>query len=205
MWPAVAWLRSRGRHVEALCLAVAVALASLVSPHFLPLNGLAAGAVVFAIAAMSPPFGAWLTAAAMAGLLLFAPLLPFVARPLAASLLGGDAPLVASLDVWRSVVVDEPLRLVTGHGFETALRGRFVGFLPLEAPSTLLFEVWYELGVVGAVAGAVALYSAARSAGRDHPLLVPGSRPRSQRPLPSPASESARRRCGGSRRSRSSP
>ena len=72
------------------------------------------------------------------------------------------------------MIVDEPVRLITGHGFETALRGRFVGLLDPGAPSTFLFEVWYELGVVGALAGAVALYRAARSAGRDHPLLVPG-------------------------------
>ena len=79
-----------------------------------------------------------------------------------------------SLESWRLVVMGEPARLITGHGFETALRGRFVGLLPPNAPSTLLFEVWYELGVIGALAAAVALATAAGRAGRDHPLLVPG-------------------------------
>jgi hypothetical protein len=39
---------------------------------------------------------------------------------------------------------------------------------------TVLFEIWYELGVVGAAAAAVALHAAVHSAGRGHPALVPG-------------------------------
>jgi hypothetical protein len=111
----------------------------------------------------------------MAGPLVIAPLLPLVLRPVAAVWLGAAHPVVGSLDVWRSVVIDEPARLITGHGFETALRGRFVGLLAPDAPNSFLFEVWYELGLVGALAGAVALYRSASRAGRDHPLLVPGT------------------------------
>jgi hypothetical protein len=174
LWPAVAWLRSRGRHLEALLLGLLVALATFLAPNPMPLQGLAAGAVVFAIAAIDARLGSRITAAAMAGLLLLAPLLPFVLHPLASMILGASDPVVASLGIWRSVVIDEPVRLITGHGFETALRGRFVGLLAPNAPNTVLFEIWYELGVVGAAAGAVALYVCALNAGRDHPLLVPG-------------------------------
>jgi hypothetical protein len=70
-------------------------------------------------------------------------------------------------------VVNEPLRLITGHGFETALRGRAVGLVSPQAPITVLFEIWYELGFVGATAGSFALYKAIRSSGQGHPLLVP--------------------------------
>ena len=174
LWPAMGWLRSRGRHLESVALAGLVAVAALRGPFPLPLQGLAAGALLFAIAAVSPRAGAMLVAALMAGLLVLAPLLPFVLHPLAAAVLGPADPAVQSLESWRLVVMGEPARLITGHGFETALRGRFVGLLPPNAPSTLLFEVWYELGVIGALAGAVALATAAGRAGRDHPLLVPG-------------------------------
>jgi hypothetical protein len=174
LWPAMGWLRSRGRHLESVALAGLVAVAALLGPFPLPLQGLAAGALLFAIAAVSPRAGAMLVAALMAGLLVLAPLLPFVLHPLAAAVLGPADPAVQSLESWRLVVTGEPARLITGHGFETALRGRFVGLLPPNAPSTLLFEVWYELGVIGALAGAVALATAAGRAGRDHPLLVPG-------------------------------
>jgi hypothetical protein len=172
LWPAVGWLRSRSRHVEALFLAVLVALATLLAPDFMPLQALVVGALVFAVSAVSPRAGTWATACVMAGLLVLAPLLPFLLKPLALDLLGAKDPLVKSLDVWRSVVIGEPARLVTGHGFETALRGR-PALLAWEAPNTLLFEVWYELGFVGAFAGATALFTSAREAGRDHPLLVP--------------------------------
>lgn len=174
LWPAMSWLRSRGRHLELVVLAVLVAIATLLGPFPLPLQALAAGAVLFAVAAASPKTGTLTVAGLMAVLLVFAPLLPLALHPLAAKLLGSTDPITVSLDSWRLVVLNEPARLITGHGFETALRGRFVGLLPPNAPSTLLFEVWYELGLVGAFAGAVALFGAAKNAGRDHPLLVPG-------------------------------
>jgi hypothetical protein len=140
----------------------------------LPLQGLLIGAVAFAVTSLSPPLGVKATAYAMAGLLLLAPIIPFVLAPLLRAFLGSEADLVASLEVWRNVILDEPARLVTGHGFETAVRNRLFGRLPNEVPSTLLFESWYELGLVGVVAGAVALTDGAARAGRDHPLLIPG-------------------------------
>ena len=130
LWPAMGWLRSRGRHLESMGLALVVALATILGPQALPLQALAVGAVVFGIAAANPRFGAKLTAGAMAGLLVFAPLIPFVLLPLVALVLGEADPVVASLDAWRQVVLDEPVRLITGHGFETALRSRLVGYLP---------------------------------------------------------------------------
>src|SRR3712207_8495581 len=45
---------------------------------------------------------------------------------------------------WRQIILSEPLRLLTGHGLETALRGRYFGLVPPSAPSTLLFEIWYR-------------------------------------------------------------
>jgi hypothetical protein len=173
LWPAVGWLRSRGRHIEALLLAVGVALATLVGPEAMPLQALAAGALAFAVAAISPRLGTTVTAVVIAGLLLFAPLLPLAAAPVAKVILGGDDPIYRSLQIWRSVVAHEPLRLITGHGFETALRGRTVGLLAPQAPITVLFEIWYELGFVGAAAGSCAIYRAVRSTGQDHVLIVP--------------------------------
>lgn len=174
VWPSLAWLRSRERDLAALLLAVAVAVAVVIAPFPMPLAGLVAGAFVFALTSARPRLGVRLTALLMAALVALAPLLPFLVRPAAALLLGPADPIVGILDVWRAVVLDEPARLVTGHGFETALRGRSVGLLPGNAPRTLLFEVWYDLGLVGAASGAAALYLAVTAAGRDHPPLVPG-------------------------------
>jgi hypothetical protein len=109
----------------------------------------------------------------MLGSLALAPIAPLIVRPIAAAFLPSGHPLVANLGVWRQVVVNEPVRLVTGHGFETALRGRFTGLLPQTAPNTLPFEIWYDLGVIGALAAAAALFFAATRAGREDPPLVP--------------------------------
>ena len=174
LWPAIAWLHSRGRNLEAIGLALAVAVCSLLTRDGLPLYGLAAGAVVFVVTAWNPVFGSRLIGFIMAGLLLFAPVLPFILKPLATSLLGANSPTSLGLEVWRQIILNEPLRLLTGHGLETALRGRFFGLVPPSAPSTLLFEIWYELGLVGAVAGSVLLYQAVVGARSHRATVAPG-------------------------------
>ena len=175
VWPAVAWLRSRRRDREALAIALAVAAALAISPNLTQIVALVVGALAFAVTSWRPRLGVLLTAAISAGLLAAAPLLPFLARPVGAALFGPLAPRVLSRKSWQKVVTSEPLRLITGHGFETALRGRFAGLVPMNAPTTALFEFWYELGVVGSLAAAFALYASIRRAGRDNPLLVPGA------------------------------
>lgn len=174
IWPALAWLHSRGRNLEAVALALAVAVAALLTREGLPLYGLAAGALVFVLTAASPKLGPRLVGLVMAGLLLFAPLLPFLLKPLAAGFFGARAPVTASLEVWRQIVLNEPLRLLTGHGLETVLRGRYFGLIPRNAPSTLLFEIWYELGVVGAVAASLLLYRSVVGIQSHRATVAPG-------------------------------
>ena len=175
VWPSVAWLRSRHRDGEAMAIAVVVAGALFVSPSSTQILALAMGAVAFAVTSLRPRLGVGLTAAFTAGILALAPLLPFIGRPILAATLGPLAPATLSLKAWQKVVTTEPVRLITGHGFETALRGRFVGLVPVNAPTTAFFEFWYELGIVGAFAAAFALYVSIRRSGRELPPLVPGA------------------------------
>ena len=172
-WPAVAWLRSRQRATESLALVMLVAAALLWAPGATPLGALSIGVLAFALTSWRPATGVRTVALAMAGLLALAPLIPFLLRPIVGLVLNPTASSMMSLTAWRRVVVNEPLRLVTGHGFETALRSRLVGMLPQNAPSTFLFEFWYELGIVGAFAAAFALYASATRAGREHTVLTP--------------------------------
>jgi hypothetical protein len=175
VWPAASWLRSRGRHAEAFAIFVLVALATVLGPppnH--PAIALACGALAFGLVALSVRLGVRATAAVAAGLLALGPLLPFILRPIAQAALEPNHWLARGLRIWRSVVAAEPERLITGHGFETALRGRIEGLLPINAPNTILFELWYELGVVGAFGTAAALFAAIVACGRRSPPLVPG-------------------------------
>jgi hypothetical protein len=174
LWPAVTWLHSRGRNLEAVALALAVAVGAFLTADILPLIGLVAGALAFALTAASPKGGSRLIGLLMAGLLIAAPVLPFLLEPIAAVILSSGSSTVAGLEIWQSLVLKEPLRLLTGHGLETAWRGRLFGLVPPGAPFSLLFDIWYELGLVGAVSGAVLLSQAALSAGGHRPILGPG-------------------------------
>jgi hypothetical protein len=173
LWPALAWLRSRQRNIEALALSVGVAVAAALGPELLPLIGLAVGAVIYALTAANLSFGLRVTAFTLAGTLALAPVFPIIARSVVANLIGRTDPMIGSLGAWRRVIFNEPLRLITGHGFETSLRGRYAGLLPPIAPNTVLFEIWYDLGVIGALSAAAALYFAVTRAGREDPPLVP--------------------------------
>lgn len=175
VWPALAWLRSRNRDMEALATFGLVAGALLLAPDVTPSLALGIGLLAFAIASRRLDRGTRLVAVLVAGLLVAAPLLPFVARPLGVAVAGPLAPTVLTIKAWQKVVTTEPVRLVTGHGFETARRGRIVGLVPPNAPTTVLFELWYELGIVGALAAAFALHAAIRRSGREAPVLVPSA------------------------------
>ena len=133
---------------------------------------LALGAVAFGAVSASREKASALIAAAIAGLMLLAPILPFLLIPIAARL--PDSGLIASLATWADVVSGAPIQLVTGHGLDTVLRGRLTGALPPATPTTLLFETWYELGLVGAAAAAFCLYVAIRAAGRMPGALAAG-------------------------------
>ena len=174
-WPAIVWLRSRRRDLESVVVAILVAGALLIAPAPTPLLALGFGALSFAVTLYRRSFATRATAIALAGSLAIAPLLPFLGRPIGAALLGPTAPSVLAIKAWQKLVTTEPLRLITGHGLETALRGRFVGLLPANAPTTMLFEFWFELGIVGAFAAAFALFASVRRASAASAPLVPGA------------------------------
>ncbi|WP_019404823.1 hypothetical protein [Chelatococcus sp. GW1] len=175
LWPAIGWLISRGHGLVALALGAVAGLAVVGGGSFIPLLALAAGATMFALTSWRPPVGRDVLRVAVAAVILAAPLLPFLLRPLAKALMGTASPAVQSIRVWADIVRSDPLRLITGHGLAASLRGRLVGLVPREAPLSLPFEIWYDLGVVGAATLAVLLYFAIRAAGGMTASLVPAA------------------------------
>ena len=173
---AVSWLMSRDRFISAFLLVSAVTASLIVAQTYPPLAALVTGAVVFAGATIWPRLFKKLGVVGLPVLVIAAPALPFVTRPLAKFVLGTTHPLVETIRIWCRMVTDEPLRLLTGHGLGTpALRARLAGIVPNQAPAEILFEVWFELGFLGAIALALLLGRAALASARLEPGAVPGA------------------------------
>lgn len=173
IWPAIGWLVSRGRRVEALLLAALGLSVALLGPSQGIAGALFVGGIAFGVATLEPVRGPRWIAHLCAAAVVSAPLLPFALRPLFKAVFGALDPYALAARVWTEVVRLEPERLVTGHGLDTAFRGRFSGVLPPESPTSALFEVWYDLGMVGALALAAALWFALVRIGRnDGPLAA---------------------------------
>jgi len=177
LFPALGGLTARGRNGYArLLLILSLAFAYLDS--YRPLTiALFAGylAMSFSISDMARTARelAWGAAA----LILLSPLIPAFAPTIAAWIfhtrLAVLPPPYASLSVAADIVTHDKLRLITGHGFETVSRGVRALILPAHTPKALAFTIWYELGVVGAVLAAVAVWFAFRDLGRAPARLAP--------------------------------
>ncbi|MDX7952482.1 peptide ABC transporter permease [Lichenihabitans sp. Uapishka_5] len=181
VWPVLGALAVRDRWFAAGLMAMAVAVAALAAWTSTALAALAVGALTFAIATWNPARVARLMGGFVVALFLLAPVLPFcLMKPLDAALGAGLGlrlpPLVevaASIRIWADVVTAEPLRLITGHGFDIMSRAVSSGFIPGPAPHSLLFETWYELGVVGAVLAACFVAGAFAAVGRASATVAP--------------------------------
>jgi hypothetical protein len=172
---AISWLASKDRYMSCFAL-VAVVTAALVYGGAWPaLAAFAIGAVVYAIATLDGGIGRWVGLVVMPGLVLAAPLVPFLLRPMAKLVFGISHPRVESIRVWARIVTDDPARLITGHGLDTVLRAKIAGLVPNLAPTGILFEVWFELGFLGAIALALLLAFAVNGASRLQGGAAPGA------------------------------
>lgn len=173
-WPALAWLLSRERGMSALGLALVVALLALTRFEDGETVAMLFGTVAFGAVTASRERAAQVIATIVAGLMLFAPILPFLFAPLVSTLPDSADDFTQMLSIWADVIRQSPVELITGHGLDTVVRDQLRGMLPQPAPATLLFETWYELGLVGAAAAAACLYFAIRAAGRMPGALAAG-------------------------------
>ncbi|TDR89973.1 peptide ABC transporter permease [Enterovirga rhinocerotis] len=164
-WPAIAWLRSRGRDVEAVALGLSVAVIAAFGPTAVAVMAFAFGAVAY-LSAQLFRRGAAALGLLLGVLLLVAPALLAVAHLDAVS----DQAWSGAMARWREALLGEPARLLTGHGFGS-LRAR--PDLPDVLGSPVL-ALWYELGIVGVAALAVAVAAGLSIASRHFGPLLPG-------------------------------
>ena len=171
VWPALGALAIREKTGVAIGLAILAVLAELAAGVPLALTATALGALAFAAALANADATGRAVATGGAAL--------FVLSPLAALLLYAAIPpasmpavLVPAIS-WGDILSKDGLHALLGHGFDSARLGVAAGYLHPSTPRSILFEFWFEFGIVGVAAAALIWAQAARRAGRASPLLAP--------------------------------
>jgi len=168
LWPAAMATVVRGR-LKLVVGLTAVAIVASLSVH--ATNALIATAVaglVFWLTRLDRMMiGLWLGRIVAASFVL-APLLP-----LALGSTIGTLPGLAWLKVWNGIISADGFRLLTGHGFNYVASGYAHGYLGPETPKSLLFEIWTDLGLLGAVSCAALALSAYEVAAKQAEKTAP--------------------------------
>lgn len=155
-WCAGAWLLIKDRRPFALVLGAMIALIAFLDPSREVLAPAGLGLAVFALAWAMPERAGRLLGLAGAFIALFAPLLAWLAKSAGFARIGG----------WWDIALMDPVRTLTGRGFEAAAMLREKGVLAEGLPSSLLTDVWVDLGLLGAMGLAALVYAIFRSVGR---------------------------------------
>lgn len=172
VWPALAALAMRERWALAGILALAVAGAAIMVWTPAALAGMAVGALVVSLATSNPRWLALLLGIFGALLFLAAPAIPLIYQKVA-PLPGVPLTVAKSLAVWAQMLESDPWRLLAAYGFDSLPRGFVASFVPPEAPRSILFEIWFEHGVLGAVVSAAVVLTTFVSAGRAPASVAP--------------------------------
>ena len=173
IWPALGALAAFGRWRWSIGLAVLVAGTLTATSAPIALAAFALGATAFAVAAGAAQRTAKIVAGIFGVLIMLAPLLPFVLSPLAKTMSMVGQSTVAAMTDWRALVAAAPVRLITGHGIDSARQGVLFGVLPPHTPRSILFEVWYDFGVLGALALATLVTLGVTAAGYAATTVAP--------------------------------
>ena len=165
-WAAAAWMMIKNRRKVAAGLIALVFGVALLGPTAEAVAPMGVGLIVFAIAwAVPERAGRWLAQVA-ALLVLAAPVIALVAKLVAAGLSLPAQGFIGSLGAWWDIVAYDPVRLMAGRGFDAAQAARDSGIIPPEANATLISDIWYDLGLLGAIGFAILLFHAFRAVGR---------------------------------------
>jgi hypothetical protein len=115
--------------------------------------------------------------AAAAGIILLAPIVPAISPTLAHWFFHDKLSALPEpfppLSVAADIVLHDPARLFTGRGIDAAIKGMEAGLLPPRIPRVILFELWYELGVIGALLAAANAGLGFRAIGRTGEKVAP--------------------------------
>ena len=169
LWPALGALAVRERWISAGVLAVVATAAILLVRTPPAFGGLAAGAIVCAFGLAGGRRFAQVLAVLFAILFASAPALALLSERFGPQLGIEALPLVRSFTAWAGMIVDDGVRTLAGYGFHAAVRGLQTGFIPFGAPRGAIFQMWFDLGVFGALLTAFLLARVIVAAGAATP------------------------------------
>ena len=164
-WIGAAWLLIKNRRSMAFALMVLVIAAIALGPNRAAFGPLAASLLVLALAWNRPEAAGRIVGLVVAAAIL---LLPF------ASAFGSQLGM-AGLERWWQMILDEPLHFLTGRGFDAGNAARVIGVIGPELPVSLISDLWFDLGVLGALFFAIPVAWAFIAAGKLGYELAPAT------------------------------
>jgi hypothetical protein len=175
LWPAMAGLAARGRNgLARLLMILAVAFVFAIGAPATA-TALLVGMLALSFAISDVKRTVFDLGIVAAAIMMLSPLALAITPALSrwffhaklANVSGSFAPLAGAAEI----LLHEPLRLFTGHGVDTSIRAIEAAAGPV--PRVVLFEIWYELGVIGAVLGAALAWLGFRSVGGTGVKIAP--------------------------------
>ncbi len=152
LWPTLGAVSARERWIYGGAVAVAVSVLAIAVWMPGAMLGLGVGALAAVTAATEPRKAGMVWGGVFAAMVILAPGLIEGLHIAHIDRMLGQGAVGSQLSVWSDLLHRDGLRLLTGHGFDTLGRSLAAGYLPIATPRSVLFEIWYELGVLGALA-----------------------------------------------------
>ena len=175
VWPAVAWTFLRGRDWQGLALVAVSGIAAAASGSVEAALTLIAALLVFLAARINARIASRILAYLAGIILLLAPAFAFIARSMAEAWKLAPTSVLSETGLWAAQIAREPVRLITGHGFDTSHRAQIAGLVNPSAPDGLIPMLWYDLGLPGVVLCAIAVCSALLNLGRLSQPIAPAA------------------------------
>ena len=178
LWPAMKVLVLRERYSLAGCLSCLIASVLFINGTGLILLSVLIGVLTLSLAVTDAQRTAfWLGLLGAMTFIAgpFAPLL--VKHAITHHLIANTViikPWTTPLLAWADIIRLDPLRVITGYGLDASVSELHArSDFSIIAPSSLVFEIWFELGVLGALGMAMFIFLAARTVGQLNHYIAP--------------------------------
>ncbi len=152
IWPAVAWLKTKGAYWQIIVLLTLTAGAIISSSSNLALLTFGVGLGIFCVGLKLPRVTAWVLTVNMIVFIAGGPIIAVLSRNMPdiyEALFPNEA--LRLLKAWGNLIEAKPMHMLTGYGFETSISARQSGMLVSNVIPGPVVDLWYDLGLLGVV------------------------------------------------------